>query len=338
MLVKDFDYRLPAEKIAQTPANPRDHSRLMVMDRQTGFFSHRRFYDITEYLQGNDILVFNDTKVIPARLFGRKASGARIEVLLLRRLDGGDWEILARPGKKAKAGDFLDFGGGISCQIIGKTDFGGRTARFYHEGDFAKALEKIGEVPLPPYIHTKIKDFSLYQTVYAKVEGSAAAPTAGLHFTEGLLAKIKAAGIKSAFVTLHVGLGTFRPVSAENVDEHVMHSEYYSVSAQTAEEINAARKKGGRVIAIGTTCARVLESAGAGGRMRAAAGQTDIFIYPGYQFKIMDALVTNFHLPQSTLLMLASAFCRREFMLAAYREAIEQDYRFFSFGDAMLIV
>ncbi|MDR2006842.1 MAG: tRNA preQ1(34) S-adenosylmethionine ribosyltransferase-isomerase QueA [Acidaminococcales bacterium] len=338
MFVKDFDYYLPADRIAQTPANPRDHSRLLVLGRQTGAFEHRRFYDLTDYLKNTDILVFNNTKVIPARLFGRKSTGARIEVLLLRRLADGEWEILARPGKKAKPGDFLVFGGGVSCQIIEKTDFGGRIARFDYEGDFAKALERLGEVPLPPYIHTKMKDASCYQTVYAKEEGSAAAPTAGLHFTEELLAKIKAAGIKSAFVTLHVGLGTFRPVSVENVREHVMHSEYYSVDAQTAEAINAAKKAGGRVIAVGTTSARVLESVGAGGHMRAAAGQTDIFIYPGYQFKTVDALVTNFHLPQSTLIMLTSAFCRREFILSAYREAIGRGYRFFSFGDAMLII
>ena len=338
MLVKDFDYFLPAERIAQTPADPRDHSRLLVMDRQTGALEHKRFYEIINCLKDTDMLVFNDTKVIPARLFGRKGTGARIEVLLLRRVKGDEWEILARPGKKARIGDLLDFGAGLTCLITEKTDFGGRIARFFYEGDFAKALERLGEMPLPPYIHEKIQDKSRYQTVYAKNEGSAAAPTAGLHFTAELLAAIKAAGVQFAFVTLHVGLGTFRPVKAEKVCEHVMHSEYYTVNAQTAGMINAAKKRGGRVIAVGTTSARVLESVGLGACMRSGSGQTDIFIYPGYRFNIVDALITNFHLPQSTLIMLVSAFCRREFVLSAYREAIALDYRFFSFGDAMLII
>jgi S-adenosylmethionine:tRNA ribosyltransferase-isomerase len=338
MLVKDFDYFLPAERIAQTPAEPRDSSRLLVMGRQTGALEHKRFYEITDCLKETDILVFNDTKVMQARLFGRKGTGARIEALLLRRLEGDEWEILARPGKKAKVGDLLDFGSGLTCLITERTDFGGRIARFSYEGDFAEVLERLGEMPLPPYIHEKIKDNSRYQTVYAKNEGSAAAPTAGLHFSAELLAKIKAAGIKAAFVTLHVGLGTFRPVSVEKVSEHVMHSEYYTVGAQAARMINEAKKRGGRVIAVGTTSARVLESVGLGGRVRPGSGQTDIFICPGYQFQMVDALVTNFHLPQSTLIMLVSAFCRREFVLSAYREAMALGYRFFSFGDAMLII
>jgi S-adenosylmethionine:tRNA ribosyltransferase-isomerase len=288
-------------------------------------------------LTDKDLLVFNDTKVLPARLFGRKDTGAKIEILLLRRRAEDEWEVLARPGKKAKVGDVLNFGGGLACRITERTDFGGRVAQFSCEGDFMDAIGRLGEMPLPPYIREKVKDPSRYQTVYAKIAGSAAAPTAGLHFTEDLLAKIKGKGAKAAFLTLHVGLGTFRPVSVANVREHAMHSEHYRVDEATAGLIDATKKSGGRVIAVGTTSARVLESAGSGGRMRAGAGQTDIFIYPGFQFKMIDALVTNFHLPQSTLLMLVSAFCRREFALAAYREALARGYRFFSFGDAMLI-
>ena len=337
MLVKDFDYHLPPEQIAQTPLEPRDHSRLLVLAKDSDTIEHRHFYDICDYLVAGDLLVFNDTRVMPARLLGQKSSGAKIEVFLLHRQAGDDWEVLVRPGKKARVGTVVEFGEGLSCEFVEDTDFGGRIARFCYEGVFEEKLARLGEVPLPPYIHEKLADPERYQTVYAREQGSAAAPTAGLHFTPELLEKIKAKGVGLAFVTLHVGLGTFRPVSVENIKDHAMHSEYYSVSQQTAEMINKTKEQGGRVIAVGTTPVRVLESSGQGGKVQPTSGKTDIFIYPGYQFKIIDGLITNFHLPQSTLLMLVSAFYGRERIMQAYQTAIAEGYRFFSFGDGMFI-
>jgi len=337
MLVKDFDYYLPEEQIAQTPLEPRDHSRLLVLDKDTGVIEHRHFYDIIEYLTDKDLLVFNNTKVIPARLFGSKETGAKVEVFLLRKLNSTDWEVLVKPGKKARVGTKLYFAQGVSCEFLQSTDFGGRIARFSFEGVFEEKLSLLGEMPLPPYIHAKLSDGERYQTVYAKENGSVAAPTAGLHFTQELLDKIEAKGIQKAFVTLHVGLGTFRPVSVDNITEHVMHSEYYTIDSATAAAINKTKEQGGRVIAVGTTAVRVLESVGKDGQMTAQSGDTDIFIYPGYEFKIVDALLTNFHLPQSTLLMLVSALANRELILDTYQIAIKENYRFFSFGDAMLI-
>ncbi len=337
MLVKDFDYCLPPERIAQTPLKERDHSRLLVLDRNSGATQHRHFYDIVDYLDAGDLLVFNDTRVIPARLIGRRPSGAKVEVFLLHRMAGDEWEVLVRPGKKARIGSAVEFDGGMSCEFIQNTDFGGRVARFSYDGIFEEKLQKLGEVPLPPYIHEKIDDPERYQTVYAREKGSAAAPTAGLHFTEELLDKVKAKGVECAFVTLHVGLGTFRPVSVDNIQEHVMHGEYYSVNEETASLINQAKAAGRRVICVGTTPVRVLESVGNRGKMTAGSGKTNIFIYPGYSFKMVDALITNFHLPQSTLLMLVSALAGRESILDAYKTAVQEGYRFFSFGDAMFI-
>lgn len=337
MLVDDFDYQLPSEQIAQSPLSQRDNSKLMLLNKKTGALEHRVFRDIIDCLDEKDVLVFNDTKVIPARLFGRKASGARIEIFLLRRLSDCDWEVLVRPGKKAQVGTVVEFSENMSCEILAKTEFGGRVVRFCYKGIFEEQLACLGEVPLPPYIHEKLDDFSRYQTVYAQHDGSVAAPTAGLHFTDELLCKIKAQGVATAFVTLHVGIGTFRPVSVDNIEQHKMHSEYYVVEQKAADKINAAKKNGGRVISIGTTAVRVLESAGRSGIMQDTQGDTDIFIYPGYKFKMVDALLTNFHLPKSTLLMLVSALAQREMILNAYKTAIANDYRFFSFGDAMFI-
>ena len=337
MLVEDFDYYLPLSSIAQTPIEKRDSSRLLVVDKKTGEIEHKIFHDIVDFLLPGDLLVFNDTKVIPARLFGKRKTGAKIEVFLLRRISGDEWEVLVKPGRKARIGDEIQFGDSMSCRIIDTTDFGGRIVQFSYEGIFEEKLAAIGEVPLPHYIHEKLEDFDRYQTVYARENGSVAAPTAGLHFTEDLLQKIRAKGINTAFVTLHVGLGTFRPVSAEAVQDHKMHSEHYTVNKETADLINSVRQKGGRVIAVGTTAVRVLESVAAGGSMKEVSGNTDIFIYPGYQFKMVDCMITNFHLPKSTLLMLVSAFSSRELMLGVYETAVRENYRFFSFGDAMFI-
>lgn len=337
MFVDDFDYELPPGQIAQTPLEPRDSSRLLLVNKNSGALEHGHFYDIIDYLGKNDILVFNDTKVIPARLFGSRSTGAKIEVFLLRRLSERDWEVLVRPGRKALPGEVISFGAGVSCKLVDKTEFGGRVASFSYEGIFEEKLLQLGEVPLPPYIHEQLTDVSRYQTVYANHDGSVAAPTAGLHFTEVLLDKIRSKGVQTAFVTLHVGLGTFRPVSADKIEEHKMHSEYYTVDERTAEKINAVKASGGRVIAVGTTAVRVLESVGCDGLMKAVQGDTAIFIYPGYKFGMVDALITNFHLPKSTLLMLVSAFSNRELMLATYKTAIKEGYRFFSFGDAMFI-
>nr|WP_307760937.1 tRNA preQ1(34) S-adenosylmethionine ribosyltransferase-isomerase QueA [uncultured Phascolarctobacterium sp.] len=337
MQVKDFTYELPQELIAQHPMEPRDHSRLLVVDKNTGTVEHRHFYDLCEYLRPDDLLVFNDTRVIPARLHGVKDTGARVEVFLLTRLDSTDWEVLVKPGRKLRVGAKIKFSDELACEIIDDTDFGGRVARFCYEGVFEEILDRLGETPLPPYITAPLEDKERYQTVYSRENGSAAAPTAGLHFTNELLEKIKAMGCEEVFVTLHVGLGTFRPVSVEDINDHVMHREFYSVSPQAAAAINKAKAEGRRIVAVGTTAVRTLEAAGESGEMKAGGNWTKIFIYPGYRFRLVDALVTNFHLPQSTLLMLVSALSTREIMLATYDEAVRERYRFFSFGDAMFI-
>ncbi|WP_281519208.1 tRNA preQ1(34) S-adenosylmethionine ribosyltransferase-isomerase QueA [Acidaminococcus timonensis] len=337
MDVTDFDYDLPKELIAQTPVEPRDSSRLLVMDKNTGELEHRHFYNLPEYLKPGDLLVFNDTRVIPARLHGFKTTGAHVEVFLLTRKNATDWEVLVKPGKKLQKGAQIKFSDELSCEILDTTDFGGRIARFHYDGIFEEILDRLGETPLPPYIHEKLKDKERYQTVYNRERGSAAAPTAGLHFTKELLKKIKDMGVEEVFVTLHVGLGTFRPVNESKVEDHKMHREFYTVSQEAADAINKAKREGRRIIAVGTTSVRTLESAGASGVMKAGGNWTEIFIYPGYQFKFVDALVTNFHLPQSTLVMLVSALSSREKILHAYQVAVENRYRFFSFGDAMFI-
>ncbi|WP_071143171.1 tRNA preQ1(34) S-adenosylmethionine ribosyltransferase-isomerase QueA [Acidaminococcus timonensis] len=337
MDVTDFDYDLPKELIAQTPVEPRDSSRLLVMDKNTGELEHRHFYNLPEYLKPGDLLVFNDTRVIPARLHGFKTTGAHVEVFLLTRKNATDWEVLVKPGKKLQKGAQIKFSDELSCEILDTTDFGGRIARFHYDGIFEEILDRLGETPLPPYIHEKLKDKERYQTVYNRERGSAAAPTAGLHFTKELLKKIKDMGVEEVFVTLHVGLGTFRPVNESKVEDHKMHREFYTVSQEAADAINKAKREGRRIIAVGTTSVRTLESAGASGVMKAGGNWTEIFIYPGYQFKFVDALVTNFHLPQSTLVMLVSALSSREKILHAYQVAVENKYRFFSFGDAMFI-
>ncbi len=337
MLVKDFDYKLPKEFIAQHPIEPRDHSKLLVMDKNKGTIEHRKFYDLPEYLRPGDTLVFNDTRVIPARLYGIKDTGAHVEVFLLTRRNTFDWEVLVRPGKKLQVGAKINFGKKLSCEVMAHTDFGGRIVRFSYDGIFEEILDRLGDVPLPPYITEPLADKERYQTVYAKERGSAAAPTAGLHFTDDLLKKIRDMGCLEVFVTLHVGLGTFRPVSVENIEDHKMHREFYTVPPSTAEAINKAKADGRRIVAIGTTAVRTIETAGAGGIVKSGSGWTDIFIYPGYKYHFIDALVTNFHLPQSTLLMLVSAMSSREMILKAYEKAVNEKYRFFSFGDAMFI-
>lgn len=337
MQVKDFTYELPQELIAQHPMEPRDYSRLLVVDKNTGELEHRHFYDLCEYLRPDDLLVFNDTRVIPARLHGTKDTGARVEVFLLTRLNGTDWEVLVKPGRKLRVGAKIKFGDELSCEILEETDFGGRVVHFNYEGIFEEILDRLGETPLPPYITAPLEDKERYQTVYSRENGSAAAPTAGLHFTEKLLQKIKAKGCEEVFVTLHVGLGTFRPVSVDDIKDHVMHREFYTVSDEAAVAINKAKNEGRRIIAVGTTAVRTLEAAGASGEIKAGGNWTKIFIYPGYRFRLVDALVTNFHLPQSTLLMLVSALSTREIMLATYKKAVAERYRFFSFGDAMFI-
>lgn len=339
MLLSDFDYNLPEELIAQTPCQKRDHSRLMVLNREAKSISHKHFYDLKQYLKKGDTLVFNDTKVIPARLIGHRAkTGGKVEVFLLRRTEGNCWETLVKPGKKAQIGNIIEFGDELACEVVGHTDFGGRIVEFKFDGIFEEILDRLGETPLPPYIHEKLADKNRYQTVYARENGSAAAPTAGLHFTQELLEEIKAMGVNLAFVTLHVGLGTFRPVNVDNIEDHVMHKEFYHIEKEAADIINNTKKNGGRVIAVGTTSIRTLESAAQGdGTITPTAAETGIFIYPGYKFKIVDAIVTNFHLPKSTLIMLISAFAGREYVLSAYEEAVREKYRFFSFGDAMFI-
>ncbi len=337
MLVTDFDYELPQEQIAQHPTEPRDHSRLLVVDKLTGEIEHKHFYDLVEYLNPGDLLVFNDTRVIPARLHGIKDTGAHVEIFLLTRKNETDWEALVRPGKKLQIGAKINFSEELSCEVIAHTDFGGRVVRFKFEGIFEEILDRLGETPLPPYITAPLEDKERYQTVYSRERGSAAAPTAGLHFTEELLRKIKEKGCEEVFVTLHVGLGTFRPVSEAKIEDHKMHKEFYTVSQQAADAVNKAKAEGRRIIAVGTTAVRTLEAAGEDGVLRAGSGWTNIFIYPGYKFRLVDELVTNFHLPQSTLLMLVSTLSTREIMLQTYKIAVEEKYRFFSFGDAMFI-
>lgn len=340
MELKDFNYDLPEELIAQDPLTDRSSSRLMVLNRYTGAIEHRVFADITDYLRPGDCLVINDTKVIPARLMGVKAdTGATIEVLLLKRRPEDVWECLVKPGKKARSGARISFGdGALIGEIIEVCEDGNRLIRFHYEGIFEEILDRLGQMPLPPYITHRLEDKNRYQTVYAKYEGSAAAPTAGLHFTPELLDRIRDMGVTIASVTLHVGLGTFRPVKVDKVEEHHMHSEFYRILPEEAEKINRARAEGGRIIAVGTTSCRTLESAvGADGVIPACSGDTEIFIYPGYSFKAIDCLITNFHLPESTLIMLVSALAGRENVMHAYEVAVQERYRFFSFGDAMFI-
>ena len=336
----DFYFDLPQELIAQDPLEDRSSSRLLVLDKATGEVSHHVFKEIVEYLEPGDCLVLNNTKVIPARLLGeRDGTGAHVEVLLLKRREGDVWETLVKPGRKCRPGDRLVFGGGLlRAQVLETVEEGNRLIRFEYQGIFEEVLDRLGEMPLPPYITHKLQDKSRYQTVYAKYEGSAAAPTAGLHFTRELLEQIERKGIHIVYVTLHVGLGTFRPVKEDNVLNHHMHSEYYQVTEEAAERINRTKAEGGRIICVGTTSCRTVESAAdADGRVVPGCGDTEIFIYPGYEFKVLDALITNFHLPESTLVMLVSALAGREQVLAAYDEAIREQYRFFSFGDAMFI-
>lgn len=335
----DYFYELPEAQIAQTPAEPRDSSRLLVYDRATGKSEDRIFRDIKEYLRPGDVLVINNTKVLPARLFAYTENGGRVEVLLLKRHDLNTWEVLVRPGKKAKPGVRLTVSEELSLTVLDRTETGERIVEFRFDGVFEDILSRVGSMPLPPYIHEKLKDKDRYQTVYCKTDGSAAAPTAGLHFTKQLLAEIEAMGVQVAEVLLHVGLGTFRPVKEEDLTNHVMHSEFYRVDERAAEIVNAAKREGRRVIAVGTTSVRTLETvADENGFLRPCSGDTSIFIYPPYRFKCVDALITNFHLPESTLIMLVSAFMGRERCLALYKQAVEKKYRFFSFGDAMMIV
>lgn len=341
MNVDLYDFELPEELIAQTPLADRTASRLLTLNKATGEVQHHLFPAILDYLRPGDTLVLNDTRVIPARLFGVKQdTGAKAEVLLLKNLGGDRWEALVKPGKKLKAGAVITFGDELQAMIESEEDMGERVLTFSYKGIFNEILDRLGQMPLPPYIKEKLDDRERYQTVYSKHEGSAAAPTAGLHFTNELLEQVRAKGVDIAFITLHVGLGTFRPMSAERVEDHVMHEEYYVVSEETAELLNATKQRGGRIIAVGTTSARTLETVAGqceGGPVAPMSGWTGIFIYPGYEFKLVDALLTNFHLPKSTLVMLVSALAGRERILAAYRQAVEQKYRFFSFGDAMFI-
>lgn len=340
MNLKDFWYPLPKELIAQHPLERRDQSRLLVLDREKQTMTHRIFRDIQEYLQKGDCLVINNTRVIPARLLGQKeGTGGKIEFVLLKRLEDDVWEVILKPGRRAKPGSRFVFGDGrLRAEILRIADEGNRIVRFSYDGVFEEVLDQVGIMPLPPYITENLDDKERYQTVYSKVDGSAAAPTAGLHFTQELLDRLKEKGVNVVEVTLHVGLGTFRPVKVENIADHHMHKEFYSVSEQAAEAINRARENHQRVIAVGTTSVRVLETvADEEGMIRPGQGETDIFIYPGYKFKAVDALITNFHLPESTLMMLVCAFAGRDFIMQAYQEAIEQKYRFFSFGDAMFI-
>ena len=341
MTTKDFFYDLPPELIAQTPLTDRTASRLMMLNKETGDIEHKHFYDIIDNLNSGDCLVMNNTRVIPARLYGTKeGSGGKIEFLLLKRLELDKWEVILKPGKKAKVGSRFEFGGGLlKAEVLEIIEDGNRIVQFEYDGVWEELLDKLGEMPLPPYIKEKLTDRERYQTVYSKIEGSAAAPTAGLHFTNDLLKKIEAKGVTLAYLTLHVGLGTFRPVSVENVEDHLMHSEYYQIDKEAADKINNTRKNGGRVIAVGTTSVRTLETvAEQDGTIRPSSGNTSIFIYPGYKFKVIDGLITNFHLPESTLLMLVSAFASKENIMNAYKCAGNEKYRFFSFGDAMFIV
>ena len=342
MQKQDFYYDLPKDRIAQTPIEPRDHSKMMVLHRDTDEIEHKHFYDILDYLNENDCLILNDTRVLPARLYGEKEeTGARVEFLLLNQKENDVWEVITGPGRRAKVGAKFSFGDGIlKAEVLEVLENGNRLARFFYDGDsIFPVLEKVGEMPLPHYITEKLEDGERYQTVYSKELGSAAAPTAGLHFTPEILEKIQKKGVKIGFVTLHVGIGTFRPVKANNIEDHKMHAEHYHLSEETAALIRETKKNGGRVIAVGTTSCRTLESVATfHGEICAADGWTNIFIYPGYKFKCIDALLTNFHLPESTLIMLVSAFYDREKVLQAYKEAVEKEYRFFSFGDCMLLL
>ena len=340
MKVSDFNFYLPEELIAQCPLKERDSSRFMVVDRKTGEIEHKVFHDVIDYLEKGDTLVLNNTRVMPARLIGEKEeTGGKIEFLLLKRIEGDKWECLAKPGKKAKVGAMFTFGEGKLKAVVREIGLeGNRVIEFIYNGIFEEILDELGQMPLPPYIHEKLDDRERYQTVYSKEKGSAAAPTAGLHFTEDLLEKIREKGVNIAFVTLHVGLGTFRPVKVESIDEHIMHSEYYELDEENAKIINDTKKRGNRVIAVGTTSTRTLETIGnENGEVRAQSGWTNIFIFPGYKFNIVDALITNFHLPESTLIMLVSALAGKENIMNAYKKAVEEKYRFFSFGDSMFI-
>ncbi len=340
MKVSDFNYNLPKELIAQVPIKDRDQSRLMVLDRENKTIEHKIFKDIIDYLQPGDCLVRNNTKVIPARLYGvKEETGANVEFLLLKRIDGDIWEVMVKPGKKLMPGVRVEFGNGLlKAEVLEKLEGGNRKIKFEYNGIFNEILNEIGLMPLPPYIHEKLKEKDRYQTVYAKYEGSAAAPTAGLHFTDELFEKLKEKRVEVANVTLHVGIGTFRPVKVENIEEHDMHSEHFYIKAEDAEKINKAKREGHRVIAVGTTSCRVLESvADENGYVKEVEGDTNIFIYPGYKFKCLDALITNFHLPESTLIMLVSALAGKDFIMKAYEEAVKEQYKFFSFGDAMFI-
>ena len=340
MKVSEFNYELPEELIAQHPYEKRDEARLMVLDKKNQKIEHKGFKDVIDYLNPGDCLVINNTKVIPASIYGKKDTGANVEFLLLKRIEGDIWEAMVRPGGKIRPGTKVSFGDGLlNAEVLDILEGGNRKVKFEYEGIFNEILDQIGLMPLPPYIKEKLKDKNKYQTVYAKYDGSAAAPTAGLHFTEDLLQKIKEKGVEVANVTLHVGIGTFRPVKVETVEEHEMHSEHYYIKKEDAEKINKAKQNGNRVIAVGTTSCRVLESvADENGMMREVEGDTSIFIYPGYKFKCIDSLITNFHLPESTLIMLVSTLAGKDFVMNAYEEAVKEEYKFFSFGDAMIIL
>ena len=340
MRTSDFNFDLPEELIAQHPLEKRDYSKLMVLDRKSGEIEHKHFYDIIDYLNEGDTLVLNNTRVMPARLFGEKeGTGGKIEFLLLKRIEGDKWECLAKPGKKAKIGATFTFGEGkLKCTVVDIVEEGNRIIEFTYDGIFEQVLDELGEMPLPPYITERLDDKERYQTVYSKEKGSAAAPTAGLHFTEEILTKVKEKGINIAYLTLHVGLGTFRPVKVDDVNDHTMHSEFYSLNEEDAKIINDTKKRGNRVISVGTTSTRTLETIGnEEGLVKAQSGWTNIFIYPGYKFKVVDNLITNFHLPESTLIMLVSALANKEYVMNAYNEAVKEKYRFFSFGDSMFI-
>ena len=340
MKTSDFDFYLPEELIAQHPLEKRDYSKLMVLDKETGKIEHKHFYNVIEYLNQGDTLVLNNTRVMPARLIGEKAeSGGKIEFLLLKRIEGDKWECLAKPGKRAKIGTEFVFGKGkLKCKVVDIVEEGNRIIEFSYDGIFEQVLDELGEMPLPPYITERLDDRERYQTVYSKEQGSAAAPTAGLHFTKELLEEVKKKGVNIAYVTLHVGLGTFRPVKVDDVNEHVMHSEFYNLEEEDAKIINDTKKRGNKIISVGTTSTRTLETIGdENGFVKAQSGWTNIFIYPGYKFKVVDKLITNFHLPESTLIMLVSALAGKEKVMNAYNEAVKERYRFFSFGDSMII-
>lgn len=340
MKTSDFDFYLPEELIAQHPLEKRDYSKLMVLDKETGKIEHKHFYNVIEYLNQGDTLVLNNTRVMPARLIGEKAeSGGKIEFLLLKRIEGDKWECLAKPGKRAKIGTEFVFGKGkLKCKVVDIVEEGNRIIEFSYDGIFEQVLDELGEMPLPPYITERLDDRERYQTVYSKEQGSAAAPTAGLHFTKELLEEVKKKGVNIAYVTLHVGLGTFRPVKVDDVNEHVMHSEFYNLEEEDAKIINDTKNRGNKIISVGTTSTRTLETIGdENGFVKAQSGWTNIFIYPGYEFKVVDKLITNFHLPESTLIMLVSALSGKEKVMNAYNEAVKERYRFFSFGDSMII-